>query len=125
MSAVTKFSTPEKAMGATTAQIAGGSFRLNQLAAFMAVTAATALAPNTAVGVDPRDRGSISLRGFSSHHHADAEKRWSEVAKLRPRTALGRRLWALRQQIVASGAKLLSAEEGVNEVKQRRGEIVA
>lgn len=125
MSAITKFSTPEEAMGAATAQIAGGSFRLNQIVACMAVTAATAMAPKAAVGVDTRNRVSISLRGFSSHHHADAEKRWSEFAKLRPRTALGRRLWALRQQIVASGAKLLSAEEVVNEVKQRRGEIEA
>jgi hypothetical protein len=39
-----------------------------------------------------------------------------------PRTALGRRLWAIRQRIVASGTPLLSADEIEAELARRRGE---
>lgn len=40
-----------------------------------------------------------------------------------PRTELGRRLYALRNKAVATGMKLLSEEDVLEEVKRRRGEI--
>ena len=39
-----------------------------------------------------------------------------------PRTPLGRKLWALRQQIIASGTPLLTAEEIEAELAEQRGE---
>ena len=39
-----------------------------------------------------------------------------------PRTPLGRKLWALRQQIIASGIPLLTAEEIDAEIAEQRGE---
>ncbi len=39
-----------------------------------------------------------------------------------PRTPLGRKLWALRQQIIASGLPLLSAEEIDAELAEQRRE---
>lgn len=40
-----------------------------------------------------------------------------------PRTELGRRLYALRTKALATGMKLLSEEDVLEEVKRRRGEI--
>ncbi len=37
-----------------------------------------------------------------------------------PRTPLGRKLWALRQQIIASGTPLLTAEEIEAELAEQR-----
>jgi hypothetical protein len=39
-----------------------------------------------------------------------------------PRTALGRKLWTLRQQMVASGSPLLRWNELESEIAERRGE---
>lgn len=39
-----------------------------------------------------------------------------------PRTALGKRLWELRQQAIGQGTSLLAEEEILEEVKKRRGE---
>jgi hypothetical protein len=39
-----------------------------------------------------------------------------------PRTPLGRKLWALRQQIIASGTPLLTAEEIEAELADQRRE---
>ena len=41
------------------------------------------------------------------------------------RTVLGKRLWLLRQKIVASGAPLLSWEQIEHELAERRGDRVA
>ena len=43
------------------------------------------------------------------------------VEEWQPRTALGRRLWVLRQQIVATGEPLLSWEDLERELAERRG----
>jgi len=40
-----------------------------------------------------------------------------------PRTELGKRLWEIRQQIVASGEPLLSLKEIQDEIARHRGEI--
>ena len=40
-----------------------------------------------------------------------------------PRTALGRKLLSLRNRAIKEGMKLLSADEVLEEVKRRRGEI--
>lgn len=40
-----------------------------------------------------------------------------------PRTALGERLMTLRAKAVASGMRLLSEEEVLEEVRRRRGEL--
>jgi len=39
-----------------------------------------------------------------------------------PRTKLGRRLWQIRQRILASGQRLLDWEGLENELRARRGE---
>ncbi len=42
------------------------------------------------------------------------------VEEWQPRTALGRRLWAIRQRIVATGEPLLSWEDLERELAKRR-----
>ncbi len=39
-----------------------------------------------------------------------------------PQTDMGRCLWAIRQKAIASGMRLLSQDEVLAEVRQRRGE---
>ena len=39
-----------------------------------------------------------------------------------PKTALGRKLWELRQQIIASGTPLLDWDELEDELAERKGE---
>jgi hypothetical protein len=46
----------------------------------------------------------------------------SKVQEFIPRTELGRRLLALRNKAIASGMRLLSADEILEEVRRRRGE---
>lgn len=46
-----------------------------------------------------------------------------EPGEFVPRTALGRRLAALRRRAVASGLRLLSEDEVLEEVRRRRGEL--
>ena len=43
--------------------------------------------------------------------------------ELQPRTPLGRRLWELRKQIVASGEPLLDWEDLEREIAERRGGV--
>ena len=50
----------------------------------------------------------------------DALKR-KKAHSLMPRTSLGRRLWAIRRGIVASGTSLLSWEEIDREIAIRQG----
>lgn len=45
-----------------------------------------------------------------------------EEEEFHPRTLLGRRLWEIRKQIVASGAPLLDWDDLEREVAERRGE---
>jgi len=62
---------------------------------------------------------------------AGVDKSTSQVTKVTsadwageyiPQTALGKSLMALRKKAIASGMKLLSADEVLEEVKHRRGE---
>ena len=41
-----------------------------------------------------------------------------------PRTPLGKKLYSLRKKAIASGLKLLSEEEVLEEIMRRRGELV-
>lgn len=43
--------------------------------------------------------------------------------EFQPKTPLGRRLWELRQQIVASGELLLDWEDLEREIAERRGGV--
>ena len=54
--------------------------------------------------------------------HAKAEIAWRDVDRFVPRTPLGKKLWNLRQQILASSVPLLTWDEIEAEVRQRRGE---
>lgn len=47
----------------------------------------------------------------------------TEKRKYQPRTALGERLIAIREQAIAKGLRLLNADEIIEEVRRRRGEI--
>ena len=49
--------------------------------------------------------------------------RWK--TEFTPRTEFGKRLYVLRKKAIAAGMKLLSAEEVLEEVKRRRGEMNA
>jgi hypothetical protein len=46
-----------------------------------------------------------------------------EPGEFVPRTALGRKLASLRRRAVASGMRLLSEDEVLEEVRRRRGEL--
>jgi hypothetical protein len=47
----------------------------------------------------------------------------TEKPKYRPRTALGKKLMALRNQAIAKGLTLLNSNEIIEEVHTRRGEV--
>lgn len=47
----------------------------------------------------------------------------TEKRRYQPRTALGERLIAIREQAIAKGLRLLDADEIIEEVRRRRGEI--
>lgn len=47
----------------------------------------------------------------------------TETEGFAPRTALGRKLMSLRKTAVASGMRLLTEDEVIEEVKWRRGEL--
>ena len=49
---------------------------------------------------------------------------FTEKHKYQPKTALGERLMALRNQAIAKGLTLLDADEIIEEVRRRRGEVV-
>ena len=54
----------------------------------------------------------------------NAERRSAESGReseFVPKTELGKKLYALRMQAIASGMKLLSQDEVLEEVKRRRG----
>jgi hypothetical protein len=60
----------------------------------------------------------VSVREASATADANDQK-W------RPQTALGRRLKTLREEFIAAGGKLLSADEIDREVSDRRGQTLA
>lgn len=64
----------------------------------------------------------VALSRIDSGIGAVTTRRWSETPAFRPQTALGRRLWAIRQRIIASGVPLLTDEEIEAEVTARRGD---
>jgi len=47
----------------------------------------------------------------------------TEKPKYQPRTILGARLMAIREQAIAKGLRLLDADEVIEEMRRRRGEI--
>lgn len=47
----------------------------------------------------------------------------NKTEEFKPQTALGKRLWALRQQRIAEGGQLLTAEELEAELRERRGGV--
>jgi hypothetical protein len=49
---------------------------------------------------------------------------FTESPSYRPKTALGKKLIDLRNQAIAKGLKLLNADEIIEEVNRRRGEVV-
>jgi hypothetical protein len=48
---------------------------------------------------------------------------FTEKPSYRPKTALGERLMALRNQAIAKGLTLLDPDEIIEEVRRRRGEV--
>lgn len=49
---------------------------------------------------------------------------WQQSSEYKPKTLLGKRLWKLREKIMATGEPLLSWEEVEQEIGRRRGEQV-
>ena len=66
----------------------------------------------------------ISMGGLTAPMpiSSPAETYQARSTPYQPRTPLGRRLWEIRAQIVASGERLLSWEEVEQELAERRGE---
>lgn len=65
----------------------------------------------------------ISERGLEDSSMRWTESIWREAISFRPRTLLGKRLWGIRERIVASRKPLLSWEEIEQEIAAQRGEI--
>jgi hypothetical protein len=65
----------------------------------------------------------LPLRKEESSHRITTVLSPFETRAFIPRTPLGRRLLSLRNQAIASGMKLLSVDEVLEEVKRRRGEL--
>jgi hypothetical protein len=63
------------------------------------------------------------LPGLKDSPAKSAEPLWQEAISFRPRTLLGKRLWGIRERIVASRKPLLSWEEIEQEIAAQRGEI--
>ena len=61
-----------------------------------------------------------SMSGTMPAETAPITSSLSDRAAYQPRTKLGKRLWELRSQIVASGVKLLDWDEIEQEVTERR-----
>jgi hypothetical protein len=51
------------------------------------------------------------------------KKRVVKDFDFKPKTELGKRLWAIRQRAIASGVKLLNSEELEKEIQSRRGGV--
>jgi hypothetical protein len=51
------------------------------------------------------------------------KKRVVEDFDFKPKTQLGRDLWAIRQRAIAEGMKLLNSEELEKEIQSRRGGV--
>lgn len=69
--------------------------------------------------------GTLSVEDSGPHATDSMTSEQSDsqlVEQYTPRTELGRRLWSIRQRIIASGATLMSAEEIDQELASRRGE---
>jgi hypothetical protein len=78
------------------------------------------------------DAGTVSVPGnlvFSSVEQGRSTFQSTEIFPSRwetvfaPRTDLGKSLYALRKKAINAGMKLISEEEILTEVKQRRGEL--
>jgi hypothetical protein len=66
--------------------------------------------------------GAVVADPTFSRDFQEARGWWEESLLYRPRTELGRRLWAIRQRFLSSGARPLTAEEIAHELAVRRGE---
>ncbi len=64
----------------------------------------------------------ISETGLEDHAARRAASVWQEAISYKPKTPLGRKLWAIRARIVASGEPLFSWEEIEQEIASQRGE---
>lgn len=66
-----------------------------------------------------------AVEASSSSFPACLISRWSDIEKprYRPRTALGKRLIAIREQAIAKGLRLMNVGEIIEEIRRRRGEI--
>lgn len=63
-----------------------------------------------------------AINGLDSSLPFREGAKWRDMLARRPRTDLGRKLWEIRERIIASGAPLRTWDEISAEVAERRGE---
>lgn len=83
--------------------------------------------PNASASAIPPQRPyyrSIEASGSSFPACRITARDFTEKHKYQPKTVLGERLMALRNQAIAKGLILLDADEIIEEVRRRRGEVV-
>lgn len=66
--------------------------------------------------------GQTSAKGLGFFLDQKAEAFWRGVEAYRPRTRLGKRLWEIRERILASNKRLLGWDDVEREIATRRGE---
>jgi len=82
--------------------------------------------PNTAASAIPPQRpnyNAIEASGSSFPACRITARDFTEKPSYRPKTALGKKLMDLRNQAIAKGLTLLDADEIIEEVSRRRGEV--
>jgi hypothetical protein len=83
--------------------------------------------PNSSASAIPQQRlcyNAIEASGSSFPVCRITTRDFTEKPSYRPKTALGERLMALRNQAIVKGLTLLDADEIIEEVLRRRGEVV-
>jgi len=65
----------------------------------------------------------IALTGLEDRSAKSTESLWKEVISYKPKTALGQKLWKIRERILTSGEPLLTWEEIDQEIATQRGEM--
>jgi hypothetical protein len=83
--------------------------------------------PNASAAAIPPQRPyykAIDASGSSFPVCRITARDFTEQPSYRPKTALGKKLMELRNQAIAKGLTLLDADEIIEEVSRRRGEVV-
>jgi hypothetical protein len=79
---------------------------------------------NKRLKISPTNSRATGKAKTSQVDHVEDRRNGLTQDSITPRTAMGRRLYAIRQRIVASGQPLLDWRDIENEVRDRRREAI-